>query len=123
DGYRTRFDLSYARQLYLAPDGDDLRGEERLTGRAGIRFAVRFHLHPEVEGSIAVEDGGALLRLASGGQWRLRCAGAELSLGESIYLGSGEAKKTQQVVLSGTTGDGGAMIRWALRREAKPGET
>ena len=51
--------------------------------------------------------------------WRLRAAGAEMSLGESVYLGSGEAKKTQQVVLSGTTGPEGAVVRWAIRREPK----
>jgi hypothetical protein len=43
-----------------------------------------------------------------------------MSLGESVYLGSGEAKKTQQIVLSGTTGPDGAVIRWALRREPRP---
>jgi uncharacterized heparinase superfamily protein len=40
-----------------------------------------------------------------------------MSLGESIYLGSGEARRTQQVVLSGTAAPGGTTIRWALRRE------
>ena len=51
--------------------------------------------------------------------WRLRAAGAEMSLGESVYLGSGEARKTQQVVLSGTVGVEGAAVRWALRREPR----
>jgi uncharacterized heparinase superfamily protein len=51
--------------------------------------------------------------------WRLRAAGAEMSLGESVYLGSGEARKTQQVVLSGTVAPGGTAVRWALRREGK----
>ena len=50
----------------------------------------------------------------------LRAAGAEMSLGESVYLGSGEARKTQQVVLSGTVGAEGAAVRWALRREPRP---
>ena len=119
DGYRPRFGLIHSRELYLAADGDDLRGEDKLTGRAGAPFAVRFHLHPAVEASLA-ESGGALLRLPSGAVWRLRAAGAEMSLGESVYLGSGELKKTQQVVLSGTTGAGGATVRWAIRREPKP---
>lgn len=122
DGYRARFGVTYARQLYLAPGGDDLRGEDQLTGRAGVRFAVRFHLHPAVEASLADDGRAALLRLASGAVWRLRCAGAEINLGESIYLGTGEAKKTQQVVLSGTTDETGAAVRWALRRESKPAE-
>src|SRR5207237_10222559 len=32
DGYRPRFGVTYARELYLAADGDDLRGEDKLTG-------------------------------------------------------------------------------------------
>ena len=61
----------------------------------------------------------ALLRLPSGMVWQLRASGAEVSLGESIYLGSGEARKTQQIVLSGTVPPGGATVRWAIRRELK----
>jgi uncharacterized heparinase superfamily protein len=119
DGYRDRFGLTYARQLFLAADGEDLRGEERLTGPPGADFAVRFHLHPSVQASLAEDGGAALLRLPSGMFWRLRAAGAGMSLGESVYLGSGEARRTQQVVLSGTVGAEGAAVRWALRREPK----
>jgi uncharacterized heparinase superfamily protein len=122
DGYRPRFGVTYSRELYLAADGDDLRGEDKLTGRSGAAFALRFHLHPAVQASLientgAVAGGGALLQLASGAVWRLRASGAEMSLGESIYLGTGELRKTQQIVLSGTTGPSGATVRWALRRE------
>ena len=119
DGYRERLGLTYARQLFLAGDGEDLRGEERLAGRPGAAFAVRFHLHPSVQASLAQDGGAVLLRLPNGMIWRLRAAGAEMSLGESVYLGSGEARKTQQVVLSGAVGAEGAAIRWALRREPK----
>jgi uncharacterized heparinase superfamily protein len=50
DGYAERFGLVHHRRLYLAPDGGDLRGEDRLTGlMEGRPFAVRFHLHPTVE--------------------------------------------------------------------------
>jgi uncharacterized heparinase superfamily protein len=121
DGYRERFGLIYTRELFLAASGEDLRGEERLTGRPGAAFAVRFHLHPSVHASLVDDETAALLRLPSGVGWRLRAAGAEMSLGESVYLGSGEARKTQQVVLSGTAAPGGTSVRWALRRE--PNET
>src|SRR5204863_359800 len=74
DGYQPRFGLSYSRELYLAPDGDDLRGEDRLTGRAGEPFAVRFHLHPAVEASLAADNSAAVLRLPGGAVWQLRVA-------------------------------------------------
>jgi uncharacterized heparinase superfamily protein len=120
DGYRQRFGLVYARELYLSADGDDLRGEDKLTGRSNAAFVIRFHLHPEVQPTLAPDGGAVLLRLPSGLTWRLRANGAEMSLAESIYLGTGELKKTQQIVLSGTTGTNGASVRWALRREGRP---
>jgi len=57
--------------------------------------------------------------MPSGNVWRLRAAGGEMGLGESIYLGSGEAKRTQQVVLSGMVPPGGITVRWAIRREPR----
>jgi uncharacterized heparinase superfamily protein len=119
DGYRERFGLIYARQLFLSADGEDLRGEDRLTGLPGAAFAVRFHLHPSVQAWLVRDSNAALLRLPSGVAWRLRAAGGEMSLGESIYLGSGEARRTQQVVLSGTVPPGGITVRWAIRREPR----
>jgi uncharacterized heparinase superfamily protein len=119
DGYRERFGLIYARQLFLSADGEDLRGEDRLTGLPGASFAVRFHLHPSVQAGLVRDGSAALLRLPSGNVWRLRAAGGEMGLGESIYLGSGEARRTQQIVLSGTVPPGGITVRWALRREPR----
>jgi uncharacterized heparinase superfamily protein len=119
DGYRPRYGLIYARELYLSADGDDLRGEDKLTGRSGTAFAIRFHLHPAVN-TVLIDDGrNALLRLPSGAVWRLRCAGAELTIADSVYLGSGEMQNTRQIVLSGITGPGGATVRWAIRREPR----
>jgi uncharacterized heparinase superfamily protein len=45
--------------------------------------------------------------------------GAVLSIAESIYVGAGGTKKTRQVVLDGHVGTNGAIVKWALRREAK----
>jgi uncharacterized heparinase superfamily protein len=119
DGYRRRLGLTYLRELYLAADGDDLRGEDKLNGPSGKPFAVRFHLHPAVEASLVENGGGAMLSLPSGATWRLRAAGAKISLAESIYFGSGEPRKTRQVVLNGTTGPGGVTVRWAIRHETE----
>jgi uncharacterized heparinase superfamily protein len=124
DGYMAQFGLSHARQLFLAADGEDLRGEDTLTGKTGAGFAIRFHLHPTVQVSLLRDRGAALLRLAGGTGFRLRAHGAQMSLADSIYLGSGEIKKTQQIVLAGQVGsrpDGsaGATVKWAIRREGK----
>ena len=119
DGYARHFGLTHARQLFLAADGEDLRGEDSLAGRPGAGFAIRFHLHPAVQVSLAQDGAAALLRLPGGAGFRLRSQGAQMSLGESVYLGAGEIRKAQQVVLAGHVGTQGATVRWAIRREGK----
>lgn len=119
DGYKKSHGLTHARQLFLASDGEDLRGEDRLTGRAGQGFVIRFHLHPNVQASLTQDGNAVLLRMPGGIGWRLRAQGAVLSIAESIYLGSGGVKKTRQVVLDGHVGSNGAIVKWAIRREAK----
>jgi uncharacterized heparinase superfamily protein len=124
DGYLQTFDLIHRRRLYLAAGGTDLRGEDRLIGGGRRPFAIRFHLHPDVDVSLAQSGQTALLRLASGAGWRLRATGGSVSLADSVYLGRrGEIRKTQQVVIAGDKRDDEAVVKWAITREAKPGRS
>ena len=112
------------RRLYLAESGEDLRGEDAVEAEHGQPYAVRFHLHPGVNASLQQDGEGALLRLPSGGGWRLRADGARITLEESIYLGGAEPRRSEQVVLHGAA-DGSQHVKWALRRwgEARPHPT
>lgn len=117
DGYRRTHGLVHRRRLYFAKDGDDLRGEDWLVGQPGADYALRFHLHPLVRASVIRDGEAALLRLPSGGGWRLRVGGGGISLAESVYLGDGTLRRTQQLVISGQMEDKETRIRWALQRE------
>lgn len=120
DGYQRGFRLAHRRRLYLADNGEDLRGEDVLEGPAGHAFTVRFHLHPSVQVSLIQNGTAALLRLPGGTGWRLRATGGRLGLAESVHLASGEdARRTSQITLSGTTHPDRTAVKWALRREKK----
>ena len=41
----------------------------------------------------------------------------DVSAFTSVYFGGGEARRTQQIVLSGRTGGTATTVKWALRRE------
>ncbi len=119
DGYVDRLGASHRRRLYLSADGEDLRGEDLVTGAAGKPFQLRFHLHPRVQVSLAQNAAAALLRLPSGSGFRLRVSGGRLDLGEAVYLGrAGEMKRTQHVLVTGVL-DGQTTLKWALRREGR----
>ncbi len=157
NGYRRGFGLIHERRLWLAANGEELRGEDMLLpqGVAGLAqmdraqmdraqmdresedrkaaiwrwrrgrpkvFHVRFHLHPGVSASLVQDGTAVLLRLPSGGGWRFRTEGGNIALEKSVYLGSGEVKRSNQIVVSGgVTALGprpGAVVRWSLRRVA-----
>lgn len=119
DGYQPQFGLTHHRRLFLAADGSDLRGHDRLEGKGGKRFTIRFHLHPQVVANLAQDGQAVLLRLPGGAGFRLRSSGAEVSLAESVYLGGWEMRRSQQVVLSGELKGTGCDVKWALTRESK----
>ena len=61
-------------------------------------------------------DGEAvLLRLPSGGGWRLRAEGARMTLEESVYLGGPDPRRSEQVVLTGYA-DGPQQVKWAISK-------
>lgn len=120
DGYAPNFGLTHRRRLWLSADGSDFRGEDTLIGAHTGLFAVRFHLHPEVQASLIQNGDAALLRSRSGAAWRFHCAGGRLEIAESAYFGlatrQGPAavRRCEQLVMSGPVIDG-QPIKWAFR--------
>jgi len=120
DGYRRGFGIRHRRRLYLAANGEDLRGEDALEGPGEPVFHLRFHLHPEVTVSLAQSGQAAILRTPSGSGWRLRVEGGTMSLADSVYLGDrGRIRRTQQVIVEARHGGGESRLRWALARDVK----
>jgi uncharacterized heparinase superfamily protein len=119
DGYLRTHDTRHARRLYLDAEGVDLRGEDVLTGPAGIGMAVRFHLHPDVRAGLVQDGAGVLIQVPKGGGWRFQASGATIGLEESVYLGRPDhVRRTQQIVLTGETQQHRTVVKWAIKRES-----
>lgn len=119
EGYRDNFGLVHRRRLYLDESGEELRGEDSLIGRPRhpLAFAIRFHVHPAVHVSLVQNGGAALLRLPSGGGFRLVVSsGSELGLEESVYLGTGALRRSEQLVIHGIAESEETIIKWFLTR-------
>ncbi|HEX8556160.1 MAG TPA: heparinase II/III family protein [Sphingomonas sp.] len=122
DGYARRFGFRHRRQLMLAGDGRELRGEDALLPlgrkrRVDAAFAIRFHLGSGVQASATADGQGAILRLPGGGLWQFRCRGGAMEIEESLWIdGTGRPVPTQQLVVTGMAPAGGANVSWALKR-------
>lgn len=136
DGFRITHGLTHARTLEMTTDGRGLSGEDLLTtldvpdkqrfDRAldatqmqGIPFAIRFHLHPDVDATVDLGGAAVSMALKSGEIWVLRHDGhAELRLDPSVYLETGRLKPraARQVVLSGAAMAYATRIRWSLAK-------
>ena len=125
NGYARNLGYLHRRRIYLAENGEDLRGEDTLEPVLGANpgpqaFTARFHLHPSVQASVIHNGQQVLLRLPGGAGWRLHAAGGLLELAESIYVASGdEPRRSTQIVLTGHVDANGTTVKWALRRERK----
>jgi uncharacterized heparinase superfamily protein len=115
DGWRKAFGAIHRRRLYVAESGDDVRGEDCVEAPTPQSYTVRFHLHPAVTASLQQDGATVLLRLPSGGGWRLRSDGARMSLEESVYAGGPEPRRSEQVVLTGYA-DGPQQVKWAITK-------
>jgi uncharacterized heparinase superfamily protein len=120
DAYADAFGVRHERQVTMSPQGLIVTGRDRLvpTGpsfHAGLTFAVRFHIHPDVRVS-RLEGGGILLKLPGGEGWRFRAGGGQVGVEESVYLGGGVVRRTEQLVVSGSMKDAPADVAWVFEQ-------
>jgi uncharacterized heparinase superfamily protein len=136
DGYSRTHGLTHARILELTFDGRGIVGEDLLValssnGKAqfnkkmedsrlsGIPFAIRFHLHPEVDTAIDMNGTAVSMALRSGEIWIFRYDGrCDLSLEASVYLEKGRLRPraTKQIVLTGRAIEYATRVRWSLAK-------
>ena len=136
NGYQPQHGLTHARILTLSVDGRTLTGQDLLTtldtndewqfkkalahaGRQGIGWAIRFHLHPDVDATLDAAASTVQMTLKSGETWVFQHDGAAaLDLCPSVYLENGRLKPgpAQQVVLSGRSLAYATRVRWSLAK-------
>jgi len=114
DGYRSVFGLEHSRAVQLLKNEESIVGTDTLSAAGHFEFALRFHLHPDVAASLAQGGSSALLKLTKGGGWRFSVSGAEIQIEDSIYLGSGKPRRTNQIVLTGKTNGETMPIEWRI---------
>ena len=115
DGYVQAFGAVHRRRLYMAESGEDVRGEDAVEASSSHPFAVRFHLHPDVQATAHEDRESITLRLPAGSTWRFRAEGAPVTLEESVYLGGPQPCPAMQMVLTAAA-TGPQQVKWALTK-------
>ncbi len=140
DGYVPTHGLWHERRVELSRDGRRLAGEDALLSltaserrrfdrfhrRSGApRFAVRFHLHPDVEPSLDMGGHAISLLLPSGALWvfRAKAARVRLALEASLTFGPASLQPidSRQIVLFSSAGEYATRVRWELAAVSMPG--
>jgi len=123
DGWAASHGLLHERRLYLDLRSEELRGEDRFTPvsksapprRRLDPFTLHFHLHHEVQASLARDKRSVLIRGASNRGWWFRNDAPDVSLEASVHFEMGLPQRTRQIMLRGKIGlDGSARVRWKL---------
>jgi uncharacterized heparinase superfamily protein len=135
-GWGQTHGLSHLRTLTLSSDGRRLIGHDGLiavsalqkarferllteTRLSGVGYALRFHLHPDVDAQLDLGGTAVSLALKSGEIWVFRHSSkAVLSLDASVYLEKGRLRPrpTQQIVLSGRAMEIETSLGWTLAK-------
>ncbi|MBL6936335.1 MAG: heparinase II/III family protein [Alphaproteobacteria bacterium] len=119
DGYVEPWGIRHEREVTLSQQGLALTGVDRLLPQQGNKhkdwpFAIRFHVHPDIRMSPS-QGGGILLKLPTGEGWRFR-SGASATIEESVYLGSEQVRRAEQIVLTGAVKDQQVDIAWVFEQ-------
>lgn len=134
-GWLATHGLRHRRDLTLTADGRRLQGSDRLFAEGpeaearlraalaraggGLRFALRFHLHPEADPAVDLGGTAVSIGLRSGEIWVFRPEGAfGLTLEPSVYLEKGRLtpRATKQIVLAGILRENESRIGWTLAK-------
>jgi len=118
--YQPSAGLTHKRRIQLRDQGETLEGQDVLIGEETHDFAIRFHLHPNVNVSRVQNGKACLIRTKTGVGWKFIARGVEeVEIEESIYQpNSDEAPRvTSQIVLYGKTEERQTRVLWMLHRE------
>ena len=134
-GYVREFGLTHERRVSLAAQGQEFRGEDRLyctsaadrriydraqrqPDEVGLRFAIHFHIHPDVAVSLDLGGNAVSMKLKNDELWVFRQSGGLISLEDGVYLDQRHLRPrmTKQIVVHGLTQNAAGAVSWAMTR-------
>jgi uncharacterized heparinase superfamily protein len=116
DGYFSAFNMYHQRAIYLDAGGNDLRGEDIVTGSTSQPFSIRFHIFPGVSASMVSGGGEVILKPPKGRGWRFTCR-YPVMLEDSVCFYDGQQHRAQQIVVLGNHEPEETTVKWRFKME------
>lgn len=135
DGYVADYGLTHERRISLSSTGQEFRGEDRVychraadrriydraqrqPDEVGLRFAIHFHIHPDVAVSLDLGGNAVSMKLRNDELWVFRQSGGLIAVEDGVYLDQRHLRPrmTKQIVVHGLTQNAAGAISWAMTR-------
>ncbi len=111
------FFLDHRRILTMFKGGGVIRGVDSLSGKSGNKFAIRFHLHPNIKVIPIRNFSGALLKTRRGSGWQFTIDEGCLVIEDSVYIeGLSKPRRSKQIVLYSETSSSEKIVKWILEK-------
>ena len=109
--------MDHRRILSMCKGGNVVRGVDRLSGKPGVKFAIRFHLHPNIKVIPIRNFGSALLKTRKGSGWQFTIDEGCLIIEDSVYIeGLSKPRRSKQIVLYSETSSSEKIVKWILEK-------
>ena len=109
--------MDHRRILSMCKGGNVVRGVDRLSGKPGVKFAIRFHLHPNIKVIPIRNFGSALLKTRKGSGWQFTIDEGCLVVEDSVYIeGLSKPRRSKQIVLYSETSSSEKIVKWILEK-------
>ena len=117
--------IAYRRDLFLAANGHDLRGEDRFVRAPGysgewpdLGFVIRFHLAPGLRATLDRPDSAVTLVMPDRAVWQVTVRGGDIDLEDSIFLATGGGPEPcKQITIRSLIGRP-ERVNWAFKKLA-----
>ncbi len=117
DGYVSAFGLTHKRALYLSAEGNELRGEDTVSGSSDEDAILRFHLHPSVQALLVEARDSILIKFGKSAVWRFKASCSDLTVSQSLHYDNNTRRQCQQIEVKFFHTSPKSVVKWRLTKE------
>ncbi len=120
NGYEKDFNCIHKREIYLDQNSNKLNGIDHIFKKKDgipIRYAIRFHLSPELSAVKTISGNSALIQLSKNKSLIFTVKDENLDIEKSIYLGGDKILDNTCITISGNLVNKDKFFNWEIKKK------